>query len=164
MVSTSPRVIPRSVGFPDSAAMAIDDGSVWVASPSEGTVVRIDARTNKPPGEPISVGSGPTSVAARDGIVWVANSDDSTITRIDAGTGEVAEQPTAVGGQPVALAAGEGGVWVADLGGAVTWIDAESNAPNEPISVGGSPQSLAYGEGALWVADAFNRRVSRIER
>ena len=91
-----------AVGNPDFAGIAVGDGSVWVVSPSEGTVVRLDAESNRPKGKPIAVGAGPTASPSPTGTVWVANTDDGTVTRIDARTGEIVGQPIAVGGQPVA--------------------------------------------------------------
>ena len=114
---TSPRLVGRTAGHADYAGIAVGDGSVWVVSPAEGQVVRLDAKSNRPTGEPIVVGAGPTGIAVADGDVWVANADDATITRIDAHTGESSgsRSPSAAsrGG-----AAGAGAVWVADRAGA----------------------------------------------
>jgi DNA-binding beta-propeller fold protein YncE len=163
VLSTSPRVIGRAAGNPDFAGIAAADGAVWVVSPSEGTVVRLDAKMNEPVGEPIQVGSGPVSVAADEGAVWVANIDEATVTHIDPETNEVVGEAIALEGSPSSVAVGDGGAWVATTAGTVIWIDAASNEAGDPITVGGSPQGIAYGDGVLWAADVFNGTAMRIE-
>ncbi len=106
--STSPRVVGRSAGNADYAGLAVGDGSVWVASPSEGSVVRVDARHYPPGGQADRGGSRSHRRRVADGAVWVTNLDDGTVSRIDTGSGEVVGEPIVLGGQPVGVATGEG--------------------------------------------------------
>ena len=50
-------------------ALAVSDGSIWVANEGDGTVSRIDPATNK--ALVIKVGSEPDAIAAGEGAVWV---------------------------------------------------------------------------------------------
>jgi len=160
--STSPVVLSRASGDADFAGMTAGDGSVWVTDTAAGTVVRIDAKTNKPSGKPIAVGTGPTGVALGEGAVWVTNLGDGTVSRIDPQTGTVVGEPIALGGQPVAVATGEGVVWVLDQSGSLVPLDPESGEPGERISIGGRPAALAVTGDAVWVADPVAHTVTRV--
>ena len=86
-----PRFDPRKLGGHRAAspvgsdrpfAIAFGAGAVWVASPQDDLVTRID------PGSygtiEIGVGRNPRGVAVRGQDVFVANKTDNTVTRIDA--------------------------------------------------------------------------------
>ncbi len=153
-------------------AIAVGEGSVWVADNVGGTVSRIDAATGELEGRPIEVGAGPVGLAVGEGAVWVASGDD-TITRIDPvdGTTELA----AVGvGDPRGIVAGEGAVWVSSgTNGAVTRIDPVSlEAVGEPIPVaqgatiaegGMALGDLAITEGAVWAISIDGAALTRID-
>lgn len=66
--------------------------SVWVtdagdrrslAAQRRGTVTRVDARTGRRIGQPITVGRGPDAVAVGAEAVWVANGTDGTVTPLE---------------------------------------------------------------------------------
>ena len=52
-------------------AVAVGEGSVWVVNAKDGTVSRIDPRTNDV-AAPIRVGGSPRDVAVGSGRIWVA--------------------------------------------------------------------------------------------
>ena len=136
---------------------------MWVVSPTEGTVVRVDPDTNQPVSAPIAVGAGPTSVAVGDGVVWVVNHDEGTITRIDPATNKAIGEPIAVGRQPAAVALDGAWAWVVDQAGTLTRIDAGSGEPDgEPIALEGRPLAVAAGNGAVWVANRESGTVTRM--
>jgi len=62
VLSTSPQVIGRPPGNADYAGLAVGEGSVWVVSPTEGNVVRVDPDSNQAAGAPIPVGQSPESI------------------------------------------------------------------------------------------------------
>ena len=64
--------------------LAIANGSVWVAHWGDGTVTRIDARSGRVRGRPITVGTSEPSIgiAVGDGAVWVARPAGDSVTRI----------------------------------------------------------------------------------
>jgi len=94
-------------------AVAVADGTVWVANLDDGTVTRIDARTNQTVGKPISLGGRPVAVAVGGGAVWIA-SGTGGVTRLDPESGTPVGDPIPVPGRLQSLAFGEGAVWAVD--------------------------------------------------
>jgi YVTN family beta-propeller protein len=90
--------------------LGIAGGSaVWVANNATGTVTRIDPDAGA--SVPISVGKGPTAVAAGEDAVWVANTGEGTLSFIDPETNEV-ERTVEVGNAPSGLVLADGLLWV----------------------------------------------------
>jgi len=95
------------------SAIAVGEGSLWVANFDDDTVTRVEV-----PGagqavapQPIAVGDGPVDVAVGEGGVWVVSQLDRRLTRIDPDTGKVVAR-IAIGNEPQRVAAGGGAVWV----------------------------------------------------
>ncbi len=65
--------------------LVVSGTTVWVASYLDDAVVRLDARTGKSIGEPITVGRNPFAIIAHGTHVWVTNLASGTVSRIDAG-------------------------------------------------------------------------------
>jgi YVTN family beta-propeller protein len=84
-----------------------------VANLDDGTVTRIDTRTNQVVGKPLSVGGRPVAVAVGGGAVWVA-SGTGGVTRLDPESGTPVGDPITVPGRLQGLAFGEGAAWVVD--------------------------------------------------
>lgn len=59
------------------------DGYVWVTNSADNDVVRLDPGTGRRVGQPIRVGSTPTSIAVSNDSAWVVNSDAGSVTEID---------------------------------------------------------------------------------
>ena len=97
------------------SAIALFDGTLWVANLEDDTVSRIDLPTPESDRgvtvQVIPVGDGPVDVAVDDTGVWVANSLDRTVSRIDPETNEVVAT-IEIRNVPQRIAAGEGAVWV----------------------------------------------------
>jgi streptogramin lyase len=89
-------------------------GALWVTSPQEDTLSKIDDKT----GAKVAIGVGrrPTAVAARGSQVWVTSLIDHTIRRIDPATTRPAGNPVPVPLNPYALALTRDSVWVASIG------------------------------------------------
>jgi streptogramin lyase len=90
---------------------AYGDGAVWVTSPLEDSVVRIDDRT----GAKISSGVGrrPTGIGAGGGSIWVTSYIDHTVTRVDPRTGRPTGVPVPVPLNPYVVAVTPDSVWLA---------------------------------------------------
>jgi YVTN family beta-propeller protein len=112
---TVSRVDPESGDFTDvevgdrPTAIALGEGSVWVANGSDGTVSRI-RRFPLAVTATIEVGRDPTSIAVGEGSVWVTHGLDGTVSRIDPATKVV--ETIEVGHRPLGIAVGNGLVWV----------------------------------------------------
>ncbi len=74
---TVSRIAPTPIGVGatidvgrEPTALAVGEGSVWVANGRDGTVSRIDPETNTVV-ETIEVGHRPLGIAVGNGLVWV---------------------------------------------------------------------------------------------
>jgi YVTN family beta-propeller protein len=95
-------------------------GSVWIASPTDNTVTRIDAQSGKVLAT-IKV-SNAFDIAIAQAAVWVTNLDNDTVTTIDPNSNAV-DRVTQVGGRPTAIAADTNGIWVTNSrDNTVSWI------------------------------------------
>lgn len=143
----SGKVIKRIPVGRDPAAMAAGLGSVWVASPLDDEVSRIDPTDAM---TPILVGHGPSGIAVGAGAIWVTDRYDDTVTRIDPGTNSV-YTTIPVGSSPEGIAFAGGAVWVADShDGTIKRIDPATNKVVHTIHVDGEPTALASVDGRVW--------------
>jgi YVTN family beta-propeller protein len=85
-------------------------GSVWVTSPHDDIVSRVDPRSYGI--TRIGVGRGPQGIAVRGNDAFVANSTDNTVSRIDARSSRTVGDPIQVPNNPFAVAISGHSVWV----------------------------------------------------
>jgi streptogramin lyase/predicted Ser/Thr protein kinase len=85
-------------------------GSVWVTSPHDELVSRVNPGTYNV--TRIGVGRGPQGIAVRGNDAFVANSTDNTVSRIDARTSRTVGDPIQVPNNPFAVAISGHTVWV----------------------------------------------------
>jgi DNA-binding SARP family transcriptional activator/streptogramin lyase len=149
------------------AAVAVGDGSIWVANAEDGTVMRIDPKARRVV-QTIGIGAPASSLAVSRDAVWVGNGSAGTVSRIDPRSNAVIQTIDLRGSNPVvpngiqSLAVGAGGVWVAVGLHAVARLDPASGRIVRRIDVGSPPQAVAVGEDAVWAATG-GERVVRIE-
>jgi peptide/nickel transport system substrate-binding protein len=91
--------------------IAFGAGSVWVANSLDGTVSRIDPRTNTVMAT-IRVGEGPDGIAVGHGVVWVSGEFSEAIVRIDPASNRVVER-IPVANRPKGLAIAQNQIWFA---------------------------------------------------
>jgi peptide/nickel transport system substrate-binding protein len=84
---------------------------VWVANNLDGTVSRVDPKTNSVTAV-IPTAAGPSDIAVGPETVWVANDIGASMTRIDAATNRVV-RTVRLGNRPKGLALADGSVLVA---------------------------------------------------
>jgi serine/threonine protein kinase len=145
---TSPSAV-----LPEFADVAFGLDSLWIVNRAANSIIEVDPLTSQKVRE-ITVGEGPTAIAAGSNDLWVANFEDDTVTRVSiAGRGRTpGTSEFSVGDGPVDVAVGEGGVWVANsLDRNVMRIDPETGDVVATIGIGNEPQRLAAGEGGVWV-------------
>jgi peptide/nickel transport system substrate-binding protein len=144
-------------------AVAVGEGSVWVANSGDGTVSEVSPAAGTTVGEPIYVGNGPSGIAVGLGAVWVVLSVDGAVAKIDPDTGRLVHT-FSVGTNPTRVAVGFGKVWVTNESvGTVTPIDPATDTPGTPIAVGHGPNGIAIGADAVWVTNSLDGSVSRID-
>jgi YVTN family beta-propeller protein len=150
--------IPAGKG-PDGITVG-DDGTVYIANASAGTLTRIAPGGSAVKGA-TRVGRQPDSPVAVGDAVWLVASGDEKAVRVQGA--RTTEVPT--GSEPSALAVGAKSVWVANAGdGTVTRIEASSGRViGDPIRVGGRPTDLAVADGVVWVTNFDDATVTRID-
>jgi YVTN family beta-propeller protein len=140
------------------SAIADGAGSVWVGSADDGTVSRIDAKTNEVR-KAINTGA-PDAIVFRDGSVLVANQFGS-LTSIDP-----ANMSATTGSQPGfgygSFALDEGALWgLWDSG--LDRINHGGQVVKTVTELGLDLFALAAGQGAVWVLDGALRSVVRVD-
>jgi YVTN family beta-propeller protein len=163
-VVRSVRVASASAGFGQVGAnpLAAGHGSLWTGR-SYGAIARVDPEDGEVLSR-VSVGNGPSAIAAGTGGVWVADAEDNTVTRLDPASEGAVIDSTSVGQRPTAVAVGEGAVWVANTADdTVSRVDPSTAAVTHTIPVGRRPTGVAAGRGAIWVANSVSGTVSRID-
>jgi virginiamycin B lyase len=132
--------------------IAAGEGSVWLASNRQGTVVRIDPALNRINGEAKLV-SGSFVPVVGAGALWVSSTEHNLVSRVHPLELNVtAEIP--VGPAPRFMAYSDADLWVINQGdGTVSRIDVASNQVVATIEAGvrGQGGDIAVGEGFVWV-------------
>ncbi|TCM20570.1 streptogramin lyase [Novosphingobium sp. PhB165] len=147
-------------------AMAIADGSLWVADCKEGTLNRIDIRTAKLTAT-IATGianpKGELNVVAGAGSIWVASDAGGKIARVDPASNSVTASVTVDPGTWY-LAFGFGSLWaVSAEQQSLQRIDPKTNSVVGKTPLGKEPGFLAAGSGGVWVQEQGDGTVARID-
>lgn len=114
-----PTVIPTGLG---SHTFAVTHDALWVTNYQDGTISRIDPRTNKVT-TTHDVGSG-IGITVGGGYVW--SSDSMGIAKIDPQTGNVVDHLAVAPGSYYELIWDDGVIWASTRGSDVLKIDATS--------------------------------------
>jgi hypothetical protein len=142
-------------------------GSLWLALSRENRVVRLDPRTGRPQGDPITMPQPPGGLAASEDAVWVAlvpgQGAPDTLLKLDPETGATltsVEYPYGIG----ALTVSPSALWVAARRRAqVQRVSLDTGRVIKPIRVGNSrSEDLVYRDGALWAATPRDNAVYKI--
>jgi YVTN family beta-propeller protein len=141
--------------------LAAAEDAVWVLTPADNSVVRINPATNEVVAT-IGVGRAPSGLAAGAGAVWVSRRSDGAVVRIDSASNRVVAT-IPVGRAPGAMTVAGGVVWVALAGGGLGRIDPGSNEPTLVPVARCCDGELAAGEGALWVANRRDGTLVRVD-
>lgn len=83
ILNTDSNTITGSLGPGAASASKLVDGYLYLLIPTDGTVVVIDTSTDTIIGEPIPVGTYPTSMTSSNGKLYVNNIGDSSVSVID---------------------------------------------------------------------------------
>jgi YVTN family beta-propeller protein len=135
---------------PTGLAITPDGGTVWVATPADRAVHRIDTGTGDV--DRIDLPEAPDQAAYGEGAVWVTSTSRNMVLRIDPATSKAKEIP--VGNDPSGIAFGADRVWVANSkDGTVSAIDPQTNEV-ATRRLGFRPAAVAVvaEQRAVWVA------------
>jgi DNA-binding beta-propeller fold protein YncE len=142
--------------------VAVTPGAVWVTNSGGDSVVRIDPKTNRLSGRPVTTGASPQSLAVGGGSLWVANHDAGTVTRIALASGKVvADIP--VPSEPHRVAYGAGAAWVGNWhDNSISRIDPRTNrVVGSPIPIGAHHAgNLVVGAGGVWVTSDYRANAA----
>ena len=152
-------------------ALALGNGSLWVANTLDQNVSRVDLASGKVT-RVIAVGGIPKSLAVGRNAVWVIRRRPDgypELIRIDPRFDVVAPGRRLLpGGDPqpyarASVAAGPDGVWAAAEGGTLERLDPAGRAVTARIDTGNSLARVAIGAGAVWASDSHGDSVARID-
>jgi YVTN family beta-propeller protein len=149
LILAQPQVTARVATGANPCESVVAAAAVWVANEGDGTLVRIDPRTNRVTAT-IRLGRGTCAVAAGAGAVWVANERTGSLLRVDPRTRRT--RSVVVGGAPFDVLVAAGTVWTTGFGnGTLVGVDPRTMRVTRRIRVGGAPTGLLYNAGAIWV-------------
>jgi virginiamycin B lyase len=146
------------------AGLALGFGSVWVPICSDGSVQRVDAKSQKIVASiPSGVANTEGGITAGEGSIWMPSDAAGVLARIDPATNKVVSRiPIPAGSYTAAFDAGS--VWITSTkGNLVTRVDAKTEKLIAKIPVGPSPRFLATGLGSVWTLNQGDGSVSRID-
>ncbi len=146
------------------SGLAIAFGSVWVPICSDGSVQRVDAKSQK---IVASIASGVANteggITAGAGSIWMPSDAAGVLSRIDPATNKVVSKiPIAPGSFTAAFDAGS--VWITSTkNNLLTRVDAKTEKVVATIPVGPTPRFLATGLGGIWTLNQGDGSVSRVD-
>jgi len=144
---------------PNIDSIAVGGGYVWLSHSKDGTITRINMKTQKLEGGPIKVGRKPISMAYGDRGLYVVNTGDNTILKLDETTGKPLGDPLKLDEELGGIAVDSGIIYVGTTDD-VTQIDEQSFTVGEPIPLKGG-SIFAVGEGSMWVGYPLANEVRR---
>ena len=140
-------------------SIAVGGGYVWLSHSKDGTVTRVNMKTQQLEGGPIKVGRKPISMAYGDRGLYVVNTGDKTILKLDGTTGKPFGDPLKLDQELGGIAVEDGIIYVGTTDD-VTQIDEQSFTVGEPIPLKGG-SIFAVGEGSMWVGYPLTNEVRR---
>lgn len=156
-------------------AVAVGDGSVWVANVEDHTLSRIDPETRQVT-RYLQAGGYPSDIAFGEGALWVAHGPLATLTRLVPAVNRAGRPIGALGettgcGPPGAsVAIGGGSVWFACESGDLGHLDPHTNKAISLTGLATSPtgvlpefSDIAFGLGALWIANRNTNTVTEVD-
>lgn len=170
---------------------AAGEGAVWVPNTGDGTVSRIDPRSNRVT-TTIRIGDQPafyhgsceekwnvhafmgpsfhvrdcdlpSALAAGAGALWVLKNDEQMVVRIDASSGRVVAR-IPLGFTPFDIATTDHAVWITGYyDDQLVRIDPATNQLVARLTLPDGAAGIAASDQAVWVASSIAGQVSRID-
>ncbi len=152
-----------TVGEKPCSGLALGFGSLWVPTCGDGSISRIDTKTNKVVATlQTGVAHSEGCIAASDDSIWMPSDPEGKMVRIDPSNNEIVAEIEVPKGSYCA-AFGEGFVWVSSTeGNVLTKVDPKTNLIVETIKVGPKPRFLSVGYGAVWTLNQEDGSVTKV--
>ena len=154
--------VVTTVGVADYPRVAVAAaGALWVLSPLDGTLTRVDPVRNSateidlPRTSEQSIGH----IAADDDAIWVAVGD--ALIALDPRSEQVI-RTVEIRAEVRGVAVGDGAVWVTS-GLGLTRVEAATGEAMATIEVGGDPGALALAGNLVWVADSRDETLRAVD-
>jgi virginiamycin B lyase len=146
------------------SGLAIAFGSVWVPICSDGSVQRVDPKSQKIVASiPSGVANTEGGITAGEGSIWMPSDAAGVLSRIDPATNKVVSKISIPAGSFTA-AFYAGSVWITSTkNNLLTRVDAKTEKVVTSIPVGPAPRFLATGLGGVWTLNQGDGSVSRID-
>ena len=135
------------VGLPQ--AIAVGEGSVWIAAATADVVERFDPLTGRVVRR-IPVGGRPSLLVSGGGAIWALTPTEDRLWRIDPNSDAV-NASVGVPSDATSLAVAPHFVWIGSASGLLTTVDASSNSVVRSQSLNRPIDGLAAADGRLWV-------------
>jgi streptogramin lyase len=146
-----PRVEAKIVTGSHPCEIASGFGSLWVANDGDGTLVRIDPRTNRIV-KRIRIAKGICPIVVAGNAVWVGSYQTDLVYRVNPTRARVSSRAK-VSHWPAHFAVGYGSVWLSSYDdGLVRRFDVRTGRLTRAYKLPGNPSGLAFAGGSLWVA------------
>jgi YVTN family beta-propeller protein len=144
-------------------AMAVADGTLWVANYAADTVTRIAMRTRKVVAT-IAVGPSPFSMAVNGRHLWVANTRGSSVSHVDIATNQQTRR-LALASDPDSVCMVGDVLWVVGSDNKAYLFSAADGKPIDTVPVPIRSGRCLVHDGAVWVSDFFggSRTAVRID-
>lgn len=142
------------------SGISIGADSVWVANVGDGTVSRIDPRSDEVVAE-VDVGGRPDDVVAGDDVVWVTDVANGRVTPVFA-DGNRPGEPVEVsdGSKHLDVDLGRDALWVAVADTEIVAIDLDTGARRR-LDIPAT--DVAAGDEIVWFLDSHDGRVGAID-
>jgi virginiamycin B lyase len=155
-------VLPIAPAGAEAGITASSD-SVWMVTDHNGTLSRINPRTNTVR-QTVHIPAGSYNPVFSEGIIWITGFATNVLTVVDASSGNLLGS-VPVGRKPRFLTAGGGSVWTLNQGdGTVSRVDAKTRKVTATISTGipSAGGDICYGIKEIWTT-VFDVPLTRID-
>jgi len=156
-ISTNRLVAVLNFATAAECGIAASDDSIWIAVPTQRTLLRIDPHSGAARQTITKLPAGSCNPRYSQGIVWVTSAQGAELTAVDAATGAVLPTRIATGPKPRFLTDGAGAIWTLNQGdGSLTRVDIASRRAIASIALGtpGHGGDIAFGANMVWTTMA----------
>ncbi len=146
------------------SGLTIAFGSVWVPICSDGSVQRVDLKSQAIVASiPSGVANTEGGIIAGAGSIWMPSDAAGVLSRIDPATNKVVSK-IAISPGSFTAAFDAGSVWITSTkNNLLTRVDAKTEKVVATIPVGPAPRFLATGLGGIWTLNQGDGSVSRVD-
>jgi virginiamycin B lyase len=146
------------------SGLAIAFGSIWVPICSDGSVQRVDPKSQQIIATiPSGVANTEGGITDGAGSIWMPSDAAGVLSRIDPGTNKVVSK-ISIPPDSYTAVFDSGSVWITSTkNNLLTRVDAKTEKVIAKIPVGPAPRFLAAGLGGIWTLNQGDGSVTRVD-